>query len=375
MRVILVDDEKATLLIMSRMLSKFQEIELAGIFQSSGEAYAFIRENRIDMAFLDIRMPDEDGLNLARRIASEYPDILLVFLTSYKEYALDAFDVHAFDYLVKPVSQERLENTIKRAMQKHVTIPQTPVQNNSFKLSVYCFGGMEIRDSKGELIKLYSSKSFELLAYLISNKGRFVSKWSVMEDVFSGMPLYNAETYLNTTVYKLRKALSSYEMNTSIISSNESYRVELKNIYVDYIDFENKINTLSVLNDKCIDEAVEAEKLYNGELFGDRGYSWSISEMERLSIAYLDLCKRIVRFFFKIKNYTYALQILKKIEYKNELDEEINCLLMELYTYKKDKLSLIRQYNKYAKVLKTELRVAPGRDMAILYATLIKSFD
>lgn len=374
MRVILVDDEKATLLIMSRMLSKFQDIELAGIFQSSSEAHAFIRENSIDMAFLDIRMPEEDGLNLAKRIASEYPDIALVFLTSYKEYALDAFDVHAFDYLVKPVSQERIEETIKRAMQKHVIL-RTPVKTNSYRLWVYCFGGMEIRDNKCEIIKLFSSKSFELLAYLISNKGRPVSKWSIMEEVFSGMPLYNAETYLNTTVYKLRKALSCYEMNAAIISSNESYRVELKDVYVDYIDFENRYNALSVINEACIEEAVAAEKLYDGELFGDRGYSWTISSMERLSIAYLDLCKKMVRYYLKVKNYTYALQILKKIEYKNELDEEINCLIMELYTYKKDKLSLIRQYNKYAKVLKTELRVAPGRDIALLYATLIKSFD
>jgi len=375
MRVILVDDEKATLLIMSRMLSKFQEIELAGVFQSSSEAYSFIRENNIDMAFLDIRMPEENGLNLARRIASEFPGLELVFLTSYKKYALDAFDIHAFDYLVKPVSQERLEDTIKRAMQKHALLPKTSVKESLPKLSVYCLGGMEIHDNNDEIVKLYSSKSFELLAYLIYNKGKFVSKWNVMENVFPGMPVYNAETYLNTTVYKLRKALASYGMNAAVISSNESYRVEFKEIYIDYIDFEIRMNALSQISDCTVEEALKAEKLYEGELFGDRGYFWSIAEKERISVTYFDLCKKIIKYFFKNKNYTQALQILKKIEYKNELDEEVNCLLMELYAYKKDKLALIRQYNKYAKVLKTELRISPGKDTALLYATLIKSFD
>lgn len=118
MRVILVDDEKSMLLIMKKMIDKIPETEIIGAFQSSCEAFRFIKENRVDIAFIDIKMPQEGGLDLARRIMWEFETIDIVFLTAYKEYALDAFDVHAMDYIVKPVSQERLEHTIKRSREK-----------------------------------------------------------------------------------------------------------------------------------------------------------------------------------------------------------------------------------------------------------------
>ena len=170
MKVILVDDDKSMLLIMKKMISKIPEVEIVGSFQSTGEAYRFIKGNKVDMAFVDIKMPEENGLDFAKRVTSEIGDIAVSFLTAHKEYALEAFEVYAFDYIVKPISQVRLENSIQRARQRFIP---NPARENviSPKLFVYCLGGMEVRSEDNKTVQFSSSKSSELLAYLLLING------------------------------------------------------------------------------------------------------------------------------------------------------------------------------------------------------------
>lgn len=375
MKVIIVDDEKSMLLIMKKMISKIPEVEIAGVFQNVRDAYKFLNENSVDMAFVDIKMPEESGLDFAKKILKEALTVELVFLTSHKEYALDAFEVHAFDYIVKPVSQDRLERTIKRAKQRRTPLLADKSGSASATLSVYCLGDLDIRCADGGVVQLSSSKSAELLAYLLLNQGKFVSKWSVMEDVFRGMPPQNAEIYLNTTIYKLRKALEPHGMKTAVISTNERYRMDLKKIYIDFIDFENRVNSLGTMDESNLENALKTEKLYGGELLRDKGYYWSLPEKERLSEVYWNFAKKLGHYLLENNNLTTALQIFRKLVFKNELDEEVNCLLMRVYAARRDRISLIRQYERYAKVLERELEVAPGNMTADLYMALRKSLE
>ncbi|MEK6266533.1 MAG: response regulator [Clostridium sp.] len=373
MRVILVDDEKSMLLIMKKMISKIPEVEIVGAFQSSCEAYKFIKENSVDIAFIDIQMPGESGLDLARRIISKLEKIDIVFLTSHKEYALEAFDVYAVDYIVKPILQERLEHTINRSMERRIFPIPYSCGGASAKLSVYCLGGLSIRGADGGSVRVNSSKSLELLVYLLLNKGEFVSKWRIMEDVFSGMSPHNAETYLNTTIYKLRNALVHNEMKGAVISTKEGYRIDIEDIYIDFIDFYNRVSVGSIINESNIEDAIKTEKIFVGQLFGDKGYHWSLSAMERLSEVHWDFAKKIVTYLLKNNDLNRSLQILKNMAIRNELDEEVNCLLMEVYAAKKDRISLIKQYNKYTKALQRELQISPENNTAKLYEELRKS--
>lgn len=375
MKVILVDDEKSMLLIMKKMIYKIPETEIIGAFQSSSEAYRFIKENWVDIAFIDIKMPEEGGLDFARRIMLEFGMIDIVFLTSHKEYALDAFDVHAMDYIVKPISQERLEHTIKRSRERRITALPYSYGGASVKLSVYCLGGLHIRGVDGARVQVNSSKSLELLAYLLLNKGEFVSKWRIMEDVFSEMSPRNAETYLNTTIYKLRKALGKHEMKEAIISANEGYRIDIKDIYIDFLDFDRRVNDLSIINEANLEDAIKTEKIFLGQLFGDKGYNWSLAAIERLSEVYWDLAKQLGSYLLKNNRLNLSLQILKKMTIENELDEEVNCIIMQVYAAKRDRISLIKQYNRYEKALQRELQINPTSNTERIYDELRRSLE
>src|SRR6476620_12467313 len=102
MKVVIIDDEKAMHLIMKRMLGKVGEVEVVGSFQDTAAADSYLAKHDADMVFIDINMPRESGLEFAQRLRESDRKMKLVFVTSHTEYALSAFDVYAYDYMVKP---------------------------------------------------------------------------------------------------------------------------------------------------------------------------------------------------------------------------------------------------------------------------------
>src|SRR5690606_10009200 len=96
------------------MLAKVDGVEIIGSFHDSTAAFSFLLNHDVDLIFLDIKMPGENGLDLAKRLRENGRLMKLVFVTSYKEYAPAAFNVQAYDYIVKPVKQERLHRTVER---------------------------------------------------------------------------------------------------------------------------------------------------------------------------------------------------------------------------------------------------------------------
>lgn len=376
MKVMIIDDDKPTLFVLNKMLAKIPRVEVTGEFLRAEDAYHFLKNNPVDLAFVDIKMPEESGLDFAWRILAEFPDLYIVFLTAYRDYAVEAFEVQAFDYVVKPVQQERLERTVRRALQRRASQLNAPAPNavkHSNSLSVYCLGGLDIRNTDDEFVVINSSKGQELFAYLLINREKLTSKWRIMDDVFHGMSPRNAETYLNTTVYKLRKVLEQYGKRSAIVVSNESYIMETKDFCIDFIEFENKVHTLQNITGTNQEEAIQAVNLFAGELFGDKDYPWSLSEKERLLDIYFSFAKKLGRYLFENQNLSLALQVFKKLVVINELDEDSHCFLMQIYAAQKDLPSLIRHYERYVELLQRELAISPGNSTIQLFLSLKQS--
>ena len=115
-RAVAVDDEPPALTRLRDLLAPDGEVELVGEYTDPAQALEGIAALRPDLAFLDIQMPGMTGLELARALGPAAP--LVVFVTAYDEHALAAFDVHAFDYLLKPVEPARLQATLARVKQR-----------------------------------------------------------------------------------------------------------------------------------------------------------------------------------------------------------------------------------------------------------------
>ena len=113
LRVVIADDEPRARQFMEKLLGEHDDLEVVGAAKGGAEALAVIEELAPDVAFLDIHMPDLSGLEVARQLAGRRAPTV-VFVTAYDKYAVEAFEVAALDYLLKPIRRERLAETLRR---------------------------------------------------------------------------------------------------------------------------------------------------------------------------------------------------------------------------------------------------------------------
>lgn len=128
-RVLLIDDEPPARRKVRRLLAEYPEIEIVGEAESGTMAISAVREGKPDLLFLDIQMPDMDGFAvLAALPEDERPYV--IFLTAHDQYALRAFEFHAFDYLLKPISPARFEAVMKRTLEHIELVRRGQMQVN-----------------------------------------------------------------------------------------------------------------------------------------------------------------------------------------------------------------------------------------------------
>jgi len=121
---LIVDDERLARSRLRRLLDPDPEIEIAGECANGPEAVDFLRHHNPGLVFLDIQMPGMDGFEVLKKTKSE-PLPVVVFVTAYDHYALRAFEVHAFDYLLKPFDRRRFHQTLARAKTQVKMLRQT----------------------------------------------------------------------------------------------------------------------------------------------------------------------------------------------------------------------------------------------------------
>ncbi|MBD8070152.1 response regulator [Bacillus sp. PS06] len=371
MKVLIIDDEKAMHLVMSKMLGKIPDLEIVGMFQDSLRAFSYIETHSVDLVFVDISMPKENGLDFAKRMAESDRDLPIIFVTSHKDYAMDAFDVYALDYIVKPVSFERLEKSVNRARAIHHYDYSDKKEDTFF---IYCFGGIEVRSSMGP-VKWISRKSEEVFAYLVMHHGRMVSRERIIEDIFPEMPRKNAVTYLNTVIYQIRKSLDPHGLKAIVHSNKDHYGLDLENATIDFVELENKLLTLDETSPEYMEEALRIEEVYIGPLFGERAFLWSFSDIERFHRLHGTFVKKLVPELLKNKEHNTAISLLKKIWSYNELDEEVVELLLHSYASKMDRVAFIELFEQYTGMMKIELGTSPSKELVGYYSEQLRELN
>ncbi|MES2699361.1 MAG: LytTR family transcriptional regulator DNA-binding domain-containing protein [Pseudomonadota bacterium] len=116
-RTILVDDEKLAIQGLQLRLEAFPEIEVIGTCANGREAIRAIKTEKPDLVFLDIQMPGFDGFSVVKGVMEIDPP-LFVFVTAYQEHAIRAFEANAVNYLMKPVDEAKLADTVERVRQR-----------------------------------------------------------------------------------------------------------------------------------------------------------------------------------------------------------------------------------------------------------------
>jgi len=121
LRIVIADDERPARLFLKSILQDFEDAEVVGEAENGADAIEIIKETKPDLALLDLQMPIASGIDVVKLLKKSHLP-LVAFVTAYDEFAVQAFDVNAVDYLLKPVEKGRLRETLNRA---HERLEQT----------------------------------------------------------------------------------------------------------------------------------------------------------------------------------------------------------------------------------------------------------
>lgn len=234
MNILVADDEKLALEgIMSAVIKAVPEARVHGYRKAEAVlAAAQSMTEPVDVAFLDIEMRGMNGMELARRLMEIFPDINIVFTTGYSEYSLEAMQIHASGYILKPVTVDKIR--------KELTVLRHPVSVRESAehegLYVRTFGNFEVLIDNVPAVFKYQ-KSKELFAYLIDRRGAMCSNSEIIsvlwEDDDDGKMHIS---YLKNIRTDLLNVLSSCNMADSIARARGGIAVRTDMIQCDYFD-------------------------------------------------------------------------------------------------------------------------------------------
>ncbi|QGG47578.1 response regulator [Heliorestis convoluta] len=357
---ILIDDMRPALRELEYLLKKYPDIFITGVYTDPITALEKVGEQKPQVVFLDIHMPQLQGIDAGSKILDLSPQTDIVFVTAFDQYALEAFELHALDYLLKPIDEKRLEKTIARLRQKSYMSKEQPAKN----LLIRCFGRFQLRWYGQVPVKWRSEKNRELFAYLLQNAERSISKDELLDQLWPEGDHTKALRQLYNGIYYIRKTLQDYGIDHSLISIDSTYNLNLGPVDLDvsyYDEFEKGHYTESI-------EALEGlEALYQGDYLETEYYSWADFERERLSILHLQCLTKLAQLYLKQKDFAKAESKLLKAYRRNPYEERVTELLLRLYIITGEKTKAIKQFEAYSTLIKDELGIKPSQELVALY--------
>ncbi|GIP40236.1 hypothetical protein J31TS4_35160 [Paenibacillus sp. J31TS4] len=372
LRAVLVDDEKPALKVLTRVLEELGHVQVVGAYTDPSEMLKEVEALKPDLAFLDIEMPEMNGLELASRLLDLEEDVEVIFVTAYSQYALEAFRVNALDYLLKPVEPDLLHRTVDRVWKRRRGT--TPAKAPMAASRIVCFGSFEIyRPNLLEPIRFPKAKAEELFAYLLVHRNTNISKWTLCDSLWPEVHSSEKNDHnLHTTVYRMKKTLRDCGIGVKISSQRGFYRMECEESS-DYVAFEQAAANVAPLNPGTIGEWTKAIQLYKGPLFGNKDYPWCEAERERMSRYFASLSKRLAHWHLEAGHCHEAIETILPLLRYAPFDEEAHELALTAYRGLQDRSAFQSHYAKMETSFREELGVDPPQALQQLYGSSVKS--
>ena len=253
MHIIAIDDEQSALNVLTGAIKEVIPFAVVHAFQNPFEALAFMEETKCEIAFLDIEMPEMNGIILAKKLKEIYPKINIVFVTGFLRYAKEAFELRASGYVNKPVTADKIVIEMENL--------RNPIKWQKLGICVKTFGIFELLVN-GEEVSFGREKSKEMLAYLVDKRGKSVSRKELAAVLFErGDYSRSTQSYLSKIIKELVVTLEKVGAERILKRGLNSYSVDVDAFSCDLYDYEKK----SVMPDEL--------NRFRGEYM--KQYSWA----------------------------------------------------------------------------------------------------
>lgn len=317
-KAVLVDDERLVLDLLKRRILERGNVSIIGEFTDSEEALEKIPGLKPDIVFLDVEMPEINGIELGAKLLEYDDEIEIVFVTAYEQYAIQAFKLNALHYILKPVDQESIDEVLRRISQKKRN--KDRITDSACK--IYLFGDICILNSDNKRISWITSKAEELFILLLLNRDKGTSKWKIMEELWPETDTKKSQQNLYTTIFRLKRTLSDAGIHACIENNAGYYNMVLKDVYCDLFEFEDFVNTKVAINEDNYHAFKKAISLYRDDLLGSNVYAWSILHKENCYEKYVELVNKLAG-FYKRMGYDAQLEHLYKKTRSLLMDEDV----------------------------------------------------
>ena len=229
MRVLAVDDNELSLKGLVSAINEVLPNSDVVCFRIPSELLSYAKENDCHIAFLDIEMWEMNGLELAKALKQINGKINIIFVTAHTQYAIDSYDIDTSDFILKPVSKEKIERAVTR-------LREFPNQNITTGVYMQTFGNFEVFVN-GKPVAFKRLKSKELLAYLIDRQGASVTTAEIASILWEDKE-YNTslKNQVQVAISDMVKVLKEYSIEDIIIRSRNQISVDSAKIKCDYYD-------------------------------------------------------------------------------------------------------------------------------------------
>ncbi len=231
MRAIIVDDEQLMIRKFERLTTDIEDLRVVGAFENAREALQFVDKNPVEVAFLDVEMPEGSGIELAKRLRDIRKDIMIVFITAYDEYIRDSNEIGADHYIIKPYTK----NTLDNVMEKLRLISARQEKD----IYIQTFGRFLVR--KGDTPIRLSGKAKEILALVVTRQGKEISNEEIYSTIWEGRPYSNSHmsVYYNA-LRRLKKTLKAEGIEDILVSTPRGQTVNTALFDCDYYAWKDQ---------------------------------------------------------------------------------------------------------------------------------------
>jgi len=247
MKILLVDDEELQLIRLEGACKSVLPDATFLTFTNPVKALKEVCNNIVDLAFLDIEMPEINGIQLARKLKAINPKTKIIFVTAFNNYALEAYSLHASGYITKPVSVEAVKEEINE-LEKTIDLAPTK------KLQVKCFGNFEVF-YKGQPVKFSYQKSKEVFAYLIDREGSLIN----INEINAVMWEEDHKSYLRNLIADIQQTLKSIDCSDIFIKKRNGCAIDVNRVDCDAYEYKK--------------DNPNAVRMYRGEYMSQ--YPWA----------------------------------------------------------------------------------------------------
>ena len=225
LKCVAIDDEPLALQLIKEYAAKFSELKMVQTFDDAINGAEFLRNNEVDLLFIDINMPDVTGIELVRSLEKKP---LIIFTTAYKNFAFEGFELEAVDYLLKPIDFERFNKAVTKAMEFFQYR-----QNTKEQAQASLFVRSEYKMVKIDLQEIEYIEALEDYVKIHLTNSKPVLTLMTLKSVLEKLPTDKFKRIHRSYIVPIAKVQSILNRKARLSSGAE---LPISNNYLDFID-------------------------------------------------------------------------------------------------------------------------------------------